>query len=90
MHKFVIERDIPAIGAAEPEEMRAVAQRANEVIGEFRPDVQWVQSYVAADKMYCVYLATDEEVLRTYLGSSGFPFDKVNEIRSILDPTAAL
>jgi hypothetical protein len=89
MHKFVIEREIPAIGAAEPEEMRAVAQRANELIGTCRSDVQWVQSYVAADKMYCVYLATGEEILRKYLGSSGFPFDQVNEIRSIVDPTTA-
>ncbi len=90
MHKFVIERDIPAIGAAEPEEMRAVARRANEVIAEFRPDIQWVESFVAADKMYCVYLAKDEETLQKYLGSSGFPFDKVNQIGSILDPTTAL
>ena len=89
MHKFVIEREIPAIGSAEPEEMRAVAQRANEVIEEYRPHIQWVQSYVAADKMYCVYLATDEEVLRKYLGESGFPADKINEIQSLLDPTAA-
>ena len=89
MQKFLIEREIPAIGAAEPEEMRAVTQRANEVIETFRPDVQWVQSYVAADKLYCVYLAKDEEILQKYLGSSGFPFDKVNQILSILDPTKA-
>jgi hypothetical protein len=88
MRKFMIEREIPAIGDAEPEEMRAVARRSNELALRFRPDIQWIESYVAANKMYCVYLAKDEAILQEYVGASGFPADKVSEIRSILDPTA--
>ncbi len=88
MRKFSIEREIPAIGDAEPEEMRAVARRSNELLEPFRPDIQWIESYIATDKMYCVYLAEDEAVLDRYVGVRGFPADKVSEIRSILDPTA--
>lgn len=88
MRKFMIEREIPAIGAAEPEEMRAVARRSNELLERFRPNIQWIESFITTDKMYCVYLAKDEAVLAEYVGVSGFPADKVCEIRSILDPTA--
>ena len=87
MRKFMIEREVPAIGDAEPEEMRAVARRSNELLEQFRPDIQWIESFVAADKMYCVYLAKDEGVLQKYVGASGFPADKVNEIQLTLDPT---
>jgi hypothetical protein len=89
MKRFLIEREIPAIGAAEPEELRAVARRSIELIEQFRPDIEWVESYLADDKMYCVYLATDAETLRSYVGASGFPADQVNEIKSTLDPSAA-
>jgi hypothetical protein len=89
MKRFLIERDIPAIGAAEPEELRAVARRSIELMEQFRPDIEWVESYLADDKMYCVYLAKDAETLRSYVGASGFPADQVNEIKSTLDPSAA-
>ena len=89
MKRFMIERDIPAIGAAEPEEMRAVARRSVELAEQFRPNIEWVESYIADDKMYCVYLAKDLGVLQEYVGASGFPADSLNEIKSTLDPSAA-
>lgn len=89
MKRFLIEREIPAIGTAEPEELQAVARRSVELLKQFRPNIEWIESYVAADKMYCVYLARDEDILRGYVGASGFPADKVNEITSTLDPSAA-
>ena len=89
MKQFLIERDIPAIGAAEPAELRAVARRSIELLEKYRPDIEWVESYVADDKMYCVYLAKDVDILRRYVGASGFPADRVNEIKSTLDPSAA-
>ena len=89
MKRFMIERDIQAIGAAEPEELRAIARRSIELIEQFRPDIEWIESYVADDKMYCVYLAKDMAILREYVGASGFPADRVNEIKSTLDPATA-
>ncbi len=89
MKRFMIERDIPAIGAAEPEEMRAVARRSVELVEQFRPNIEWVESYIAENKMYCVYLAKDAAILREYVGVTGFPADTVNEIKSTLDPDAA-
>lgn len=89
MKRYMIERDIQAIGAAEPEEMRAIARRSIELIEQFRPNIEWVESYVADNKMYCVYLARDAAVLAEYVGASGFPADRVNEIKTTLDPGAA-
>ena len=89
MKRFMIERNIPAIGAAEPEEMRAVARRSVELVEQFRPNIEWVESYIAENKMYCIYLARDAAILQEYVGASGFPADTVNEIKSTLDPNAA-
>ena len=89
MKRFMIERDIPATGAAEPEEMRAVARRSIELAKHFRPNIEWVESYIAENKMYCVYLAKDAAILQEYVGVCGFPADTVNEIKSTLDPDAA-
>ncbi len=85
----MIERNIPAIGAAEPEEMRAVARRSIKLAEQFRPNIEWVESYIAENKMYCIYLAKDAAILQEYVGASGFPADTVNEIKSTLDPNAA-
>ena len=89
MKRFMIERDIPAIGAAEPEEMRAIARRSIELAENFQPNIEWVESYVADDKMYCIYLAKDAATLQKYVEVTGFPADTVNEIKSTLDPAAA-
>ena len=89
MRKFVIEREMPSIGSADPNEFRAVARNSNELLDSVAPGVQWLQSFVSANKMYCLYLAKDEEVLRQYLSKSEFPADKINEITATIDPTSA-
>jgi Protein of unknown function (DUF4242) len=89
MPKFVIEREIPGLGASSPEELRAVSQKSNAVLTELSPRVQWVQSYVTDDKMYCVYIADDAELVREHARRGGFPADRVNEVRTTVDPTTA-
>lgn len=89
MRKFIIEREIPEIGSKEREELRGAAQKSNDVLAELAPKVQWVESYVAADKTFCVYLAEDEEVIREHARRSGFPADRITEVRRMIDPTTA-
>ncbi|MGH6878821.1 MAG: DUF4242 domain-containing protein [Rhizomicrobium sp.] len=89
MHRFIIERDIPQIGSADREALRAAAHKSNSVLAELAPDIQWVESYVAADKTFCVYLAKDESVIRKHSEMSGFPASKITEISKTIDPTTA-
>jgi cell division inhibitor SulA len=89
MRKFIIERELPAIGSAERQALREAAQRSNATLRELGPDIQWVESYVAADKTFCVYLAKDEAIIREHAKRSGFPADKVTEVRRTIDPTTA-
>lgn len=89
MHKFIIERDIPQIGSADRDALRAAAQKSNSVLKELGPDIQWVESYVAGDKTFCVYLAKDEAIIRKHAEISGFPATKVTQIRKMIDPTTA-
>jgi hypothetical protein len=87
MPKFVIEREIPGLGSSTPEELRAVSQKSNAVLAELAPNVQWLQSYVTDDKMYCVYVADDADSVREHARRGGFPADKVNRVATIVDPT---
>ena len=87
MRKFIIEREIPAIGSADRDALRAAAKKSNSVLSELAPDIQWVESYVAGDKTFCVYLAKDEEIIHEHARRSGFPADKITEIRKMIDPT---
>ena len=87
MRKYVIERDIPKIGSASRDQFRAAAAKSNGVLRELGPDIQWVESYVADDKIYCVYLAESEGMVRKHAEMSGFPASKVSEIRKMIDPT---
>ena len=89
MRRFIIEREIPAIGSAESKELEAVARISNDALHEYGSDVQWIESYVAADKTFCVYVATSEEILRQYAAASDFPADKITEITALIDPTTA-
>jgi hypothetical protein len=89
MHKFIIERELPAIGSAERQALRDAAQKSNAVLKELGPDIQWVESYVAADKTFCVYLAKDEAIIRKHAEISGFPANKITEVRRMIDPTTA-
>ena len=87
MRKYVIERDIPEVGSFEREKMAAAAAKSNEVLKQLGPDIQWVNSYVAGDKTFCVYLAKDEDIINKHAEISGFPATKITEIRKIIDPT---
>lgn len=89
MPKFVIERNILNLGALSPAELQAVSQKSCGVLRGLGPDVQWVQSYVTHDKMYCVYNATGEDVVREHARRGGFPADSVTRVVTIVDPTTA-
>jgi uncharacterized protein DUF4242 len=87
LRKFIIERDIPAVGTFEREQLKGAAAKSNEVLAKLGPDIQWQESYVAADKTFCVYLAKDEAVIRKHAEMSGFPATKITEVRKMIDPT---
>jgi hypothetical protein len=87
MRRYIIEREIPAIGSADREALRDAAKKSNGVLKELAPNIQWVESFVAGDKTFCVYLAKDEEVIREHSRRSGFPANKITEIRKMIDPT---
>ncbi|MGQ0664648.1 MAG: DUF4242 domain-containing protein [Pseudomonadota bacterium] len=89
MHRYIIERELPAIGSAEREALRAAAQKSNETLAQLGPKIQWIESYVAGDKTFCVYLAENEEIIREHARRSGFPANKITEIRKMIDPTTA-
>jgi hypothetical protein len=89
MPKFVIEREIAGLGTFTPEEMRATAQKSRAVLAELSPRVQWLQSYVTDDKMYCVYIADDAELVREHARRGGFPADRVSLVSQTIDPTTA-
>jgi Protein of unknown function (DUF4242) len=87
--KYVIEREIPGLGDATAEDLRAVAQKSNAVLAELAPQVQWVQSYATQDKMYCIYVADDAESVREHARRGGFPADSVAAVAAVVDPTTA-
>ena len=89
MRKFIIERDIPKVGSLEREQLRAAARKSNEALHQLGPDIQWVESFVAGDKTFCVYLAKDEAIIAEHARISGFPASKVTEISKMIDPTTA-
>jgi Protein of unknown function (DUF4242) len=87
LRKFIIERDIPAVGSFEREQLKGAAAKSNEVLAQLGPDIQWQESYVAADKTFCVYLAKDEATIRKHAELSGFPATRITEVRKMIDPT---
>jgi hypothetical protein len=87
LRRFIIERDIPAVGSLERDQLRGAAAQSNAVLDKLSPDIQWVESFVAADKTFCVYLAKDEAIIRQHAEISGFPASKITEIRKMIDPT---
>lgn len=89
LRKFIIERDIPKVGTFERDQLRGAAAKSNEVLRQLGPDIQWVESYVAGDKTFCVYMAKDEAIIRKHAEISGFPATKVTEVRKMIDPTTA-
>ena len=89
MPKFLIEREIPGAGALSGEELQAISQKSCGVLREMGPQIQWVESYVTGDKVYCVYIAPDEAAVREHARRGGFPANRVSEIRRMIDPTTA-
>ncbi|WP_342241681.1 DUF4242 domain-containing protein [Inquilinus sp. OTU3971] len=87
LRKFIIERDIPDVGTLERDQLRGAAAKSNDALRQIGPDIQWVESYVADNKTFCVYLAQDEAVIRKHAEISGFPATKITEIRKMIDPT---
>ena len=89
MPKYVIEREIPNAGKLTPEELRAISQKSCAVLRKMGPEIQWVESYVTGDKIYCVYIAADAELAREHAARGGFPANRIERVRSTLDPTSA-
>jgi hypothetical protein len=89
MPKFVIEREIPGAGKLSPQELHGVAQKSCNVLRNLGPQIQWVESYVTDDKIYCVYIAANEEMIREHARQGGFPANRVSAIRRMIDPTTA-
>jgi hypothetical protein len=89
LRRFIIERDIPKVGSFEREQLRGAAAKSNEVLNQLGPDIQWVESYVADDKTFCVYLAKDEVIIGRHSEISGFPATRITEVRKVIDPTTA-
>ena len=87
MPKFLIEREIPGAGELTPVELQAISQKSCGVLRELGPQVQWVESYVTGDKIYCVYIAPDEAAVREHAARGGFPANRVSEVRRMIDPT---
>ena len=87
LRRFIIERDIPKVGTFERQQLREAAMKSNEVLNQLAPDIQWVESYVADHKTFCVYLAKDVDTIRKHAEISGFPATKITEIRKMIDPT---
>ena len=89
MPKFVIERDIPDAGTLSSQQLQAISQKSREVLREMGAEIQWVQSYVAGDKIYCIYVAPDEDALRKHALQGGLPANRISRICSVIDPTTA-
>ncbi len=89
MPKFLIEREIPGAGDLKPEELQAISQKSCGVLREMGPQIQWVESFVTGDKVYCVYIAPDEAAVREHAARGGFPANRVSEIKRMIDPTTA-
>jgi hypothetical protein len=89
MPKFLIEREIPGAGDLSAQELQGISQKSCGVLQNMGPQIQWVESYVTGDKIYCVYIAPNEELVREHARQGGFPANRVSEIKSVIDPTTA-
>jgi hypothetical protein len=89
MPKYVIERELPGAGKLSPQELQAISQKSCGVLSNLGASIQWLQSYVTDDKIYCVYIAPNEEMVREHASQGGFPANKISEVRTVIDPTTA-
>lgn len=89
MPKYVVEREIAGVGKLSPQELHAIAQKSCGVLSKLGPQIQWVHSYVTGDKIYCVYIAANEEMVREHARQGGFPANRISEVKTMIDPTTA-
>jgi hypothetical protein len=89
MPKYVIEREIPEAGKLSAQDLHAISQKSCDVLRSLGPEIQWVQSFVTDDKVYCVYIAPNEQMVREHAKQGGFPANRISEVRSVIDPTTA-
>ena len=89
MPKYIIEREIPGAGKLSAEELKGISQKSCGVLQEMGSQIQWQESYVTDDKVYCVYIATNEEMVREHAQKGGFPATHISEVKSVIDPTTA-
>jgi Protein of unknown function (DUF4242) len=89
MPKFVIERELPGAGSLTPDQLKGVSQKSCSVLRSLGPDIQWVQSYVTDNKIYCIYISPDEATIRKHAEMGGFPANSIQEVRVVIDPTTA-
>lgn len=89
MPKYLIEREIPGAGNLSAQELQGISQKSCDVLQEMGPQIQWVESFVTADKVYCVYVAPNEAAVREHAQKGGFPADRISEVKSVIDPTTA-
>jgi Protein of unknown function (DUF4242) len=89
MPKYVIERELPGAGKLSPAELQAVSQKSCSVLRNLGPQIQWVQSYVTADKIYCIYIAPNEELIRKHASEGGLPANRISEVKTMIDPTTS-
>jgi len=87
MPKFIIERDIPGAGKLSQDELRAISQKSCGILRNMGPQIQWLHSYVTGDKIYCIYLADDEQAIREHAEQGGFPANRIEEVTTIIDPS---
>ena len=89
MPKYLIEREVPGVGNLSAQDVRGLSQKSCSVLQNMGPQIQWVQSYVTGDKIYCVYIAPNEDLIREHAKQGGFPANRISEIKSMIDPTTA-
>ena len=89
MPKYVIEREIPGAGKLSPQDLAAISQKSCSVLRNLGPAIQWVESYVTDDKVYCIYIAPNENLIREHASQGGFPANRISEVKNRIDPTTA-
>lgn len=89
MPKFIIEREIPGLGNWSPQQLQAASQKSCSVLNKLGPQIQWLESYVTGNKLYCVYIAPNEEVIREHAKQGGFPANQINQVKRMIDPTTS-
>ena len=89
MPKYLVEREIPGAGKMTPDELKAISQKSCAVLRKMGPEIQWVESFVTDDKVYCVYVAPNPETIRQHAAQGGFPANRISQVRRVIDPTTA-